>query len=158
MIPISDKLAKMLNDQVARETGNKHLYRQFASWCHVRGLKNIEKFFLGESEGEQGHANIFMGLLDNGNIQIAISDMPAKPSSFGSCEEIAALYASAEVETTDHLDQIYRAAEDEGNVGVSNVLQGLLEEQIEEQGLTERFNNLVKQAGGNLIMLDLAFD
>jgi ferritin len=157
MIPISDPLAQALNEQVTREIANKHLYRMFSSWCHVRGLKNIEKFFAGESEGEQGHANLLMGILDDANIQIAIPSLPAKPSVFTSCEDIANTYERAEVETTDFLEALYRAAEKEGNVGVSNLLQTMLQEQIEEQGLTERFKNLVTQAGGNLLLLDLMF-
>ena len=158
MIPISDSLASLINAQIGRELGNSHLYKQFASYCHVMGLKHIEKFFATEAEGEQGHAGLLSSLLDNANIQIAIPDIPAKPSSFSGCDVVAQLYSEAEVETTDHLDQLYRAAEEEGNIGVSNVLQGMLEEQIEEQGLTERFANSVKLAGGNLILLDLAFE
>lgn len=158
MIPISNDLAKMLNDQVTRELANKHLYLMFASWCHVRGLRNLEKFFKGESEGEQGHANIIMEILNNANVEIAIPELPKKPSMFMGCDEIASLYAEAEVETTDFLEAIYKAAENQGNFGVSNVFQNLLTEQIEEQGLTERFGNLVRQAAGNLILLDLAFE
>lgn len=158
MIPISDSLAEMLNAQVTREIANKHLYLMFSSWAHVRGLKNIAKFFKGESDGEQGHADLLTGLLNDGNIQISIPSLPVKPSSFSSCEEIARLYEEAEVETTDFLDALYKVAEAEQNIGVSNLLQGMLQEQIEEQGSTERFSSLVKQAGGNLILLDLMFD
>lgn len=158
MIPISNKLAGMLNDQVSRETGNSILYIHFASWAHVRGLKHIESFFKGESDGEKGHAVLLSKLLDEGNLQISIPAIPAKPSNFDSCEDIALTYESAEAETTDFLDALYKEAESEGNVGVSNVLQGMLEEQVEEQGLTERFANLAKQANGNLILLDLMFD
>ena len=158
MIPISDTLAQMLNAQVTRELANKHLYLMFSSWCHVRGLKNLAKFFKGESDGEQGHANLLIEILSDANIQLSIPELPKKPSIFTSCEEIAQTYADAEVETTDFLDALYKASESEGNIGVSNLLQTMLQEQIEEQGLTERFGNLVKQANGNLIELDLIFE
>jgi ferritin len=158
MIPISDKLARMLCDQVGRESGNSFLYLMFSSWCHVRGLKHIESFFKGESDGEKGHAALLSKLLDEGNIQIVIPAIPAKPHDFPDCEEISLTYESAEAETTDFLEALYKEAEAEGNVGVSNLLQSMLEEQIEEQGLTERFKNLVHQANGNLLLLDLMFD
>jgi ferritin len=147
----------MLNAQVTREIANRHLYLMISSWCHVRGLKNIEKFFKGESDGEQGHANIIIGLLDDANVQLSIPELPKKPSEFASCEMIAEVYRDAEVETTDFLDAVYREAEAEGNVGISNAFQALLEEQNEEMGLTERFSNLVNQAAGNLLLLDLMF-
>ena len=155
MKPITDSLASLLNAQASRELGNSILYRHFASWAHVRGLKNIAKFFQGESDGELGHAKMLTDLLNDGNVQIAFTDIPQKPYDLRDCKTISELYADAEVETTDHLDDIYRAAEAEGNVGVSNMIQSMLQEQVEEQGLTERFKALVEQANGNLLLLDL---
>jgi ferritin len=157
MIPISDDLARELNLQVTREMTNRNLYLMFASWCHVRGLKNIEKFFKKESDGEWGHANLLMDILSDANVQIDVHVLPVKPDpkTFVDCKFIAETYRDAEVETTDFLDALYSSAEKQKNVGVSNLLQGMLQEQVEEQGLTERFYNLVMQANGNLIELDL---
>jgi len=158
MIPISEKLATEVNAQISRELGNSILYAHFASWAHVRGLKNIAKFFKGESDGEKGHAEILTKVLDESNIQIAIPAIPQKPADFADCMAIAEEYERAEVETTDHLDELYQAAESEKCIGLSNVLQSLLEEQLEEQGTTERVKSLFEQAGGNYLLLDLMFD
>jgi ferritin len=158
MIPVSDRLSDMINQQIGRELGNSFLYEIFASWAHIRGLKNVQKFFLGESSGERDHAALLKKTLDDANIQVAIPNIPQKLSVYVDCESIARAYEDAEAETTDFLDELYKSAESEGNIGVSNVLQGMLEEQIEEQGLTERFKNLVHQANGNLLILDLMFE
>lgn len=156
MIPISEKLTAELNAQIARELGNRLLYKHFASWAHVRGLKNIEKFFSGQADGEMGHAKLISDLLSDGNVQIAIPAIEGKPSTFESCEQIAGLYVEAEGETTEHLESIYFSAEEEKAIGVSNLLQGMLQEQVEEEGLADRFSNLVGIAAGNLILLDVA--
>lgn len=158
MIPISDKLATELNAQASREIGNSILYRHFSSWAHVRGLKNIAKFFKGESEGEIGHSEMLMGLLNDGNVQIALPEIKDKLSSFTGCGQIAQLYMDVESETTDNLDAIYRMSEAEGAIGISNQLQSMLQEQIEEEGLADRFSKKVELAGGNLILLDLSFE
>jgi len=158
MIPISEKLSEMVNSQIARELGNSLLYSHFSSWAHIRGLKNIAKFFKGESDGEKGHAEILTKVLNDSNIQIALPAIPEKPSNFADCMAIADEYERAEVETTDFLDALYMAAEDEKCIGLSNVLQGMLEEQLEEQGTTERVKSLFEQAGGNYLLLDLMFD
>ena len=158
MIPISDKLASMLNEQIGREIGNSHLYKIFSSWCHIRGLKNIEKFFAGEAEGEMVHAKLISDLLSDGNVQIVIPAIEQKPHEFDSCEKIADLYVSAEAETTEHLEDIYQEAESETAVGVSNLLQSLLQEQIEEEGTADRMARLVSESGGNLLLLDLIFE
>lgn len=155
MISISDNLVAELNAQVGRETGNSFLYRNFASWAHVRGLKNIEKFFLGESDGELGHAKIFKDLLDKANAEIAIPAIEQKPNGFTDCLQIGNLYVEAEAETTDHLQEIYDLCEKQEEIGVSNVLQQMLEEQVEEEGLADVFLNMVNESGGNLILLDL---
>lgn len=156
MIPISEKMAAMLNQQIGLEIENSHLYKHFASWAHVRGLNNIESFFSGQSDGEVGHAKLISDLLSDGNVQIAIPMIGARPSNFQSCGEVSNLYVEAEALTTDHLEQIYDAAEAEHAVGISNLLQGMLQEQIEEEGLSDRFQRLVDLSGGNLILLDLA--
>ena len=156
MIPISDKLISELNAQAGREMANSFLYKNFASWCHVRGLKHIEKFFLGESDGEVGHSKIFQDLLNDANALIEFPAIEQKPRGFADCLSIANLYVEAESETTNHLQAIYDLAEEEESVGVSNVLQALLQEQIEEEGLADRFTSLVTQSGGNLLLLDIS--
>jgi ferritin len=158
MIPISEKLSEMLNEQASRELGNSLLYKHFTSWAHTKGLKHIAAFFKRESEGEVEHHNMILGLLDEGNAPIAIPAIPAKPSSFKDCEEIARLYMEAEAETTEHLEEIYQAAELEKAIGISNLFQGMLQEQIEEEGLADRLSQLVSLANGNLIELDLAIE
>jgi len=158
MVPISDKLSGMLNAQVGREIGNSHLYRQMSSWAHVRGLKNIASFFNGEADGEMGHAKLISDFLSDANVQIVIPDIPAKPTEYKDCLEIANLYMEAEAQTTEFLEGIYQEAESSNAVGVSNLLQGLLQEQLEEEGNSDRVFSLVNESNGNLLLLDLMFE
>ena len=157
MVPISDKLSGMLNAQVGREIGNAHLYRQMASWAHVRGLKNIASFFMGEADGEMGHAKLISDFLSEGNAQIIIPAIEAKPSEFSGCEEIGRLYVEAEAATTEFLEEIAHQSDTEYCISVQDLMQRMLAEQNEEEGISDRTQRLIEAAGGNLILLDLAF-
>jgi ferritin len=158
MLPISDKLIGMINAQAGRELGNSLLYRHFSSWCHTKGLPHIEAFFLGESEGEVGHHKLLTGFLDDANAPIAIPAIEAKPSEFTDCMEIGRAYIEAEAATTDHLMELYQVSEGEKNIGLSDLLQSLLREQTEEEGLADRTMNKIMLSNGNLLLLDLSFE
>ncbi len=158
MIPISEKLSEMLQDQLAHELGNKYSYTNMASWAHVRGLKNIEKLFKSQADGEQGHSELIAGLLNDANIPVVVKTIAERQSTFNDCMAIAEEFERVEAQTTDRLDAIYQAAEGENAVGVSNFLQGMLQEQIEEMGLADRFKTMVEISAGSLFMLDLMLD
>lgn len=158
MIPISDNLSKMLLEQVAHELGNKFSYVNMASWAHVRGLENIEKLFKSQADGEQGHSDMIASLLNDANIPVVIKTIPERMGDFVSCGAIADEFERIEADTTDRLDAIYKAAESEGNAGVSNFIQGMIQEQIEEMGLSERFSKKVELSGDNLLLLDISFE
>lgn len=158
MIPISDKLSEMLQEQLAHELGNKYSYTNMASWAHVRGLKNLEKLFKSQADGEQGHSDLIAGLLNDANVPVVVKTIAERPSSFSDCMAIATEFERVEAQTTDRLDAIYKSAESENAIGVSNLLQGMLQEQIEEMGLSERFKTMVEMANGNLFLLDLMLD
>jgi ferritin len=156
MIPISDTLIPILQRQVAHELRNELVYRSVASWAATKWLKGIQAYFSSQADGEAGHAKIIMGLLADANEPLAIPNIENIPSGFTSCEQIASLYIETEAATTAVLETLYFAAESDKAVGVSNIIQGMLTEQIEEEGSGDRFLNAVDLAGGNLLLLDLA--
>lgn len=157
MTVISEEMAKALNEQVGREIGNHILYTMFASWCHVRGLKRLSAFFKGEADGEVGHANLIRDLLNVSNTQIVTPAIEQKPTNYRDCDEISTLYVEAEAQTTSHLKDIWKQSEADFDIGTQDLLQALLKEQHEEEGLAERFSELTALANGDYIKLDLMF-
>jgi len=156
MIPISDTLIPILQKQVSHELRNELVYRSVASWAATKWLKGIQSYFSEQADGEAGHAKIIMGLLADANEPLAIPNIENIPSGFTSCEQIASLYVETEAATTAVLETLYFAAEADRAVGISNVIQPMLTEQLEEEGSSDRFTKLVDMAGGNLLLLDLA--
>lgn len=156
MIPISDKLAGMLQAQVAHELRNELIYQHVASWAATKRLRGIQKYFSDQADGESGHAKIVMGMLSDANVPLAVPVIAPSPTGFNSCLEIANLFVETESATTDALESIYDVAESDKCYGISNVIQNMLTEQIEEEGSADSFMNLVEISNGNLIELDLA--
>lgn len=153
----SELLTGLINAQISRELGNRLLYLHIASWFHNQGLKRLAKFFTGEAEGEQGHADRFMGYLREANTQVAVPSIEAKQASFRDADEIANLYIEAEAITTQYIDALWDVAVAEKDWSVQDLLQWFSREQTEEEGLAERFASLANLSNGDLVSLDLAF-
>lgn len=156
MIPVSEKLIFMLEEQTAHEIGNNLQYRMVSSWAETKGLKNIAGYFSKQADGEADHAKWLMDLLKDANVPLAIPTIEKRVSEFASCEVIAQLYIETEAETTNRLESIAKVSDGEYNIGVQNLMQKMLAEQLEEEGSSDKFANLVKLANGSPIMLDLA--
>lgn len=155
MIPISDTLIPMLQAQASHELRNELVYRSIASWAATKWLKGIQSYFSSQADGEASHAKIIMGLLADANEPLAIPNIENIPSGFTSCEQILSLYTETEAATTAVLETLYFAAEAERAVGISNIVQGMLTEQIEEEGSSDRLAQAFDLCGGSLILLDL---
>lgn len=151
---ISEPMAALLNQQVGHEIANRMLYRMFASYAHNLGLKNIEKFFTGESDGELGHSDKFVAYILESNSPLIVPAIEKKPH-LNDCGEIANAYIQAEADTTAHIKAIWAQSVADNDIGTQDLLQFFLREQIEEEGLAERFGNAVDLANGNLPLLDL---
>jgi ferritin len=156
MIPISDTLIPMLQKQISHELRNELIYRTVASWAATKWLKGIQSYFSSQADGEAGHAKIIMGLLADANEPLAIPDIENIPSGFTSCEQILSLYVETEAATTAVLETLYFAAEAQKAIGLSNTIQSMLTEQIEEEGSADRLAQAFETSGGSLILLDLA--
>ena len=156
MIPISDTLIPILQKQVSHELRNELVYRSVASWAATKWLKGIQAYFSDQADGEASHAKIIMGLLADANEPLAIPNIENVPSGFTSCEQILSLYTETEAATTAVLETLYFAAVAQKAIGISNAIQSLLQEQLVEEGSSDRFLQAVDMAGGNLILLDLA--
>ena len=154
---ISELVASLINQQVANELSNRLQYLQISSWCHNLGLKRLEAFFKKESDGELGHSDKFIAYLLESNTPLAVPSLPQRQSTFNDCEEIANLYVEVEAKTTRDINSIWDVAVADRDWGTQDLLQGLSREQIEEEGLAERFSNLTERAGGDYIKLDLMF-
>ena len=154
---ISETLAGMLNAQISHELANRLQYLMIASWCHGQGLKGLESFFTTQASGEQEHADKFTAYLNEANAQVAVPAVEKRTSEFKDCEQIANLYVETEALTTEKIMALWRQTETDRDIGSQDLLQVMLREQIEEEGLAERFGNLVDLAGGDLLKLDLMF-
>ena len=154
---ISEQVANLINAQISHELGNRLLYIQISSWAHDLGLKRIAAFFKGESDSEQGHADKFVSYLQEANTQVAVPIIDAKQSIFKDCDDVASSYVEAEATTTRNINSIWEVAIAEKDYATQDLLQWFSHEQVEEEGLAERFSNLVDLANGDYLKLDLMF-
>lgn len=156
MSVISDKMAQLINEQIAHELANRMQYLMFSNWFANQGLKNLAKFWKGEADGELGHSDKFVAYLAESNTALKVPAIEQKVQTFNGCEDIANIYIEAESDTTAHLKVIWDLTNFEDDAGTGDLMQWYMREQVEEEGNAERFSNLVDLANGDLIKLDLA--
>ena len=52
---LTDKIAKLLNEQLINEFDNSHTYQQMAAWSDIKGFRGASAFFLQQAEEERQH-------------------------------------------------------------------------------------------------------
>lgn len=137
---LSEKLNILINNQITHERRNQAIYQQVASYFEDMQLTKLADFFFGQADGEGGHAKILIDHLNNrtgGKVQIQTLEFPSL--NLSNLNDIASLYVSTEEETTKAIEEIYKEAFSEGSFIDLPVISKLLDEQVEEEDLANKF-------------------
>lgn len=153
---ISETSYRLINDQIAHELHNEQQYRTFASWANSFGLDNIKAYFIKQSEDERGHAQKFTDYLMECNQTLSIPSIDLPEWDFTDCAEIADMRYALEMETTQQVDVIMAQAMIENDYGLQDLMQWFCREQKSELAEALQLIALVKQSGGNSLLLDVA--
>jgi ferritin len=152
---ISEAMANLINQQIAHELGNENQYRMVHSWAANQWLTGIAAYFKSQADGEGEHASKFESYLLTANAPVKIPAVEKRVTEFTDCEAIARLYQETEAATTDLINKMQDLSFEENDYGTAQFLDWFSGEQVEEEGSAERFLNLVKICGGDLVKLDL---
>lgn len=152
---ISEKLAKMMNEQIGNEMGAAMQYTQIAAYFEHRSLPKFAQFFYTQAAEEQEHAMKFLHyLLDVG----ADVHIPAIPSPEYEIADTAASFQMSldwELEVTAQINALMDAAMDERDYAAQAFLQWFVTEQIEEVSNMETLLDVVQRVGEkNLFMIE----
>ena len=152
---ISEKLAKMMNEQFGNEMGAAMQYTQIAAYFDARSLPKFAEFFYAQAIEEQEHAMKFLHyLLEIGaEVKIPAIESPV----YEIADTIASFQMSLDWEN-DVTAQIYAlmdVAMDERDYAAQAFLQWFVTEQIEEVASMETLLDVVKRVGEkNLFMIE----
>ena len=152
---ISEKLAKMMNEQFGNEMGAAMQYMQIAAYFDARSLPKFAEFFYAQAVEEQEHAMKFLHYLLEIGAEVKI---PAIEAPYYEIADTAASFQMSLDWENDVTKQIYAmmdVAIDERDYAAQGFLQWFVTEQIEEVASMETLLDVVKRVGEkNLFMIE----
>lgn len=132
---LSEKVRKMLCEQITHEARNESRYRVMESYFEAMQLHGFSGLFAKQSEGEFDHRADIIKYLNLKNAKIDYDIIPA-PEPISSVKDAVDRFYTVEIETTKKLYAIVKSAQEEGDFGtVAWLYDNLIPEQNEEEAL-----------------------
>ena len=134
---ISEKVAKLLNEQINKEFYSAYLYLDFSNFYVDQGLNGFANWYKVQAQEERDHALLFMDYIQQ-NGEAVVLEAIAKPDKEFK-EFIDPLKAGAEHEriVTGLINDIYAVAYKENDFRTMQFLNWFVKEQAEEEDVAD---------------------
>lgn len=136
---ISPEVAQLLVDQIPRELHNHAIYRTFANFFALKGLTDLETYYIQRADEEINHHRWIVDRLNYCDVPFCYPSTPAVEEEFPEDDVEACVFpfqrtVDLEIETTEWIFAIADAAKAEGDWETFYWLQQtLIDEQNEEE-------------------------
>jgi ferritin len=146
---ISERLSRMLVEQVGSELRAHQFYMAVAIYFDRQSLKRWAKLWHDQSVEEAGHATKIIDFLIDNDIDFDLPALATGPTHFGS--PAAAIQASLDAEraVTKQFNDMASASLEDGDHRSHQFVQWFIEEQVEEERKAQALLDLVN-SGINL--------
>lgn len=154
---LSDKITKLINEQINKELYSAYLYLDFANYYSVAGLAGFHNWFYVQAQEERDHAMLFTTYLLNNGIAPVLTSLAGPEGKYADFN--APLLGSLEHERyiTASIYEIYAEASASRDFKTVQFLDWFVKEQGEEEKNSEdniRKFELFGQDSKGLYMLD----
>lgn len=152
-----EELERAFNDQVTMELESANAYLQMASWFSYENLEGMAAWMRAQTAEERGHAELFLDfVLDRGG-RVVLGAVDAPAFEFTNPLEVFETALSQEEAVTRSIHDLYRLAEELGDLSSIPFLQGFITEQNEEEATVGAIVDRLRLADGQssaLLLLD----
>jgi len=154
---ISEKIEKLLNEQIQKEFYSAYLYLSMEAYLASLNLKGFANFFRVQAQEERDHAMMFFNYIDHVGGKIRLGQIDAPKTDFDSPAEVFKLALEHEQFVTKSIYNIVDHAIEEKDHKTNTFLQWFVTEQAEEEDTAD--NNvkklqLIKNDVQGLLMFD----
>jgi ferritin len=158
---LSEKLGKLLNEQITKEAASFYLYLGMASWCESRGLGGAGQFLRGHADEELNHMKkIYHYVLERG-VMAELGDIQKPRQDYNDILELFQDTLKHEQFITRSINEIVDVAFAEKDFATFNFLQWFVAEQHEEENLVQTIVDkiqLIGLEGQGLYLIDKEID
>lgn len=154
---LNGKLAEAINDQITLEIQASVVYRQLAIEMDVLDLPGISGWFLAQSAEELVHAQKFTDHMTDRNAAPKIGVITAPNVTITSVLGAFEASLAHEQKVSEAIRNLYRLAQQEGDIDSIPMLNWFIQEQLEEEATVGEIIGRVRMIGtdGNgLLRLD----
>ena len=130
---LSDKIAKILNEQIKNELQSSQIYRGMSCWLDSKGWNDAAKYFFKAADEELiHHSKIYQYLFDK-NVVAKVPTIEDVKQEFESIREVMEKSLKHEIDITKNWEEISKASKEENDNTTYEFAQWFLKEQIEEE-------------------------
>lgn len=155
---ITEKMEKLLNDQIQKEFFSAYLYLSFEAYFTSRNLNGFANWFRVQAMEERDHAIIFINYLNHVGGRVKLQEIGAPEWDFKSIEEIITKQLEHERFVTSSIYNIVDNAIEEHDHKTNSFIKWFIDEQTEEEASAEENLAKIKLVGENdgkgILMLD----
>jgi ferritin len=157
VMQIPERLAEKLNDQITLELASAIAYLQLAAYFDAADLPGMASWMRSQSAEERDHAERFMAhLVDRGG-EVGLGAIPAPQSGITTPLHAFQVALGHEQKVSDSIREIYRLANDLGDIDSVPLLHWFVAEQVEEEASVSEIISQLERVGSEgsaLLILD----
>lgn len=155
---ISNKLEKLLNDQIQREFYSAYLYISMECYFAYRSLNGFAHWYRIQAMEERDHAIILINYINQVGGRVKLKALESPEWDFKSIEEVISKQLEHERLVTNSIYNIADQAIEERDHKTSSFLKWFIDEQTEEEANAENMLSKIRLIGENdgkgIIMID----
>jgi ferritin len=154
---MKQEIMDALNAQIGHEYGNYMLYEQASAYFDDRAMDEAAKLMRKQADGELEHARKFTDYVRDARGKVVIPTIQAQRCNFESGEDVFLAAFEREQETTAKIYAIRDLAWKAGDQATFEMLTWFVNEQVEEENLTEKLLLVARGFGEKSIYLIEAY-
>lgn len=143
----SEKIAKMLNNQINAELYSAYLYWDFAKHFDCEGLKGFASWYKLQAQEEIEHAKRIYDYMQDQGCYIKLTTIAGPKENLTDHMTVAKLGLKHEKAITELIDNIYEQAYKDKDYRTMKFLDWFIAEQAEEETNARDIISLLKLAG-----------
>ncbi len=146
---LSEKLRKIINEQINKEFYSSYLYLAMAAHFDANALPGFASWMKAQAAEEWTHGMKFYEYLYEVSSYAELAAIAAPPVKYGTPEEIFKTVLDHEREVTASIKGIYDLAKAENDPKTELMLHWFINEQVEEEKNAQDILDKLKMTGGN---------
>lgn len=150
---LSETMTKGLNEQIGRELMAHFLYRAIAMDLFEKGYEGFAGWMEGHAKEEYGHAERIIDYMKEHDARVVLPAVDKPKESWASVKEAVEAALEHEKYLTGKIHELFKKAEDEGDLATVSMLDWFVNEQVEEEHIVGRLVKRINLAGNSDIGL-----